>query len=303
MWVKFVSTHNCVNRNKMDKTAYIVNLSRGSIWYEDQVITAPHAKTTPHDEQFCHVRQDCLSCEAILGSTWKFLLHGQWLQCPQQIWCMTHIPPHVFVHPRPAPNMRTHKYRNPLLRCFFCITILSSSSTRLTHYPIIARLRGSHCLSTRRVRRTKSSRPKGPPTRSWGPMSPLTFSFKYIWTWQLWYFRSECNGYVRMMWLEVIGVINMCLLKLEHSGICDVPAWLAALENGLFTMDQQATNFHPRHRPRQQNIIDTFSLKNCFASLFKCWQTVYFLRNSAFLFKGWIALSSVVRCSLFVRPA
>ena len=49
LWVKFCSTQKCVNRNKMDKTAYI-------IWYEEQVITAPHAKTTPHDEQFCHLR-------------------------------------------------------------------------------------------------------------------------------------------------------------------------------------------------------------------------------------------------------
>ena len=49
LWVKFCSTQKCVNRNKMDKTAYI-------IWYEEQFITAPHAKTTPHDEQFCHLR-------------------------------------------------------------------------------------------------------------------------------------------------------------------------------------------------------------------------------------------------------
>ena len=55
--VKFCSTQKSVNRNKMDKTAYI-------IWYEEQFITAPHAKTTPHDEQFCHVR--LLDCEAIL---------------------------------------------------------------------------------------------------------------------------------------------------------------------------------------------------------------------------------------------
>ena len=41
----------------MNKTAYI-------ILYEEQFITAPHAKTTPHDEQFCHVR--LLDCEAIL---------------------------------------------------------------------------------------------------------------------------------------------------------------------------------------------------------------------------------------------
>ena len=37
----------------------------------------------------------------------------------------------------------------------------------LTHYPIIAPLRGSHGLSARRARRTMSSRPEGPKT---GPM-------------------------------------------------------------------------------------------------------------------------------------
>ena len=33
-------------------------------------------------------------------------------------------------------------------------------------------LRGSHGLSGRRARRTKSSRPEGPQTRSWGPEGP-----------------------------------------------------------------------------------------------------------------------------------
>ena len=37
-------------------------------------------------------------------------------------------------------------------------------------------LRGSHGVSARRARRTKSSRPKGPPARSWGPLGPLTSS-------------------------------------------------------------------------------------------------------------------------------
>ena len=36
-------------------------------------------------------------------------------------------------------------------------------------------LRGSHGLSARRARRTKSSRPEGPQTRSWGPEGPLNF--------------------------------------------------------------------------------------------------------------------------------
>ena len=36
-------------------------------------------------------------------------------------------------------------------------------------------LRGSHGLSARRVRRTKSRRPEGPQTRSWGPEGPLNF--------------------------------------------------------------------------------------------------------------------------------
>ena len=36
--------------------------------------------------------------------------------------------------------------------------------------------RGSHGLSARRAQRTKSSRPKGPPTRCWGPEGPLTSS-------------------------------------------------------------------------------------------------------------------------------
>ena len=39
-------------------------------------------------------------------------------------------------------------------------------------------LRRSHCLSARRARRTKSRRPEGPQTRSWGPEGPL--NFKYI---------------------------------------------------------------------------------------------------------------------------
>ena len=34
-------------------------------------------------------------------------------------------------------------------------------------------------LSARMARRTKSSWPEGPPTRSWGPEGPLTSSFKY----------------------------------------------------------------------------------------------------------------------------
>ena len=40
-------------------------------------------------------------------------------------------------------------------------------------------LRGSHGLSARRAQRTKSSRPEGPPTRSWGPDGPLTSSLVY----------------------------------------------------------------------------------------------------------------------------
>ena len=44
-------------------------------------------------------------------------------------------------------------------------------------YPHLTRtsLRGSHGLSARRARRTKSSRPEGPQTRSWGPEGPLNF--------------------------------------------------------------------------------------------------------------------------------
>ena len=39
-----------------------------------------------------------------------------------------------------------------------------------------AALRGSHDLSARRARRTNSSRPEGPPTRSWSPTGPWTSS-------------------------------------------------------------------------------------------------------------------------------
>merc|ERR1711978_424800 len=40
------------------------------------------------------------------------------------------------------------------------------------HYPMTASLHGSHGLSARRARRTKSKRPEGPQTRSWGPEGP-----------------------------------------------------------------------------------------------------------------------------------
>ena len=49
-------------------------------------------------------------------------------------------------------------------------TFLSSS------LPMTTSLRGSPGLSARRARRTKSSWPEGPPTRSWGPEGPLTSS-------------------------------------------------------------------------------------------------------------------------------
>ena len=43
-------------------------------------------------------------------------------------------------------------------------------------YPMTTSLRGSHGLSAWRARWTKSSRPEGPPNRSWGPEGPLTSS-------------------------------------------------------------------------------------------------------------------------------
>ena len=45
---------------------------------------------------------------------------------------------------------------------------------------IIAPLRGSHGLSDRRARRTKSSRPEGPQARSRGPEGPKTSSVIYF---------------------------------------------------------------------------------------------------------------------------
>ena len=47
------------------------------------------------------------------------------------------------------------------------------------HYPMTTSLCGSHGLSARRARRTKSSWPEGPPIRSWGPEGPLTSSMRY----------------------------------------------------------------------------------------------------------------------------
>ena len=47
------------------------------------------------------------------------------------------------------------------------------------HYPLTTSLCGSHGLSARRARRTKSSWPEGPPTRSWGPEGPLPSSVTY----------------------------------------------------------------------------------------------------------------------------
>ena len=42
-----------------------------------------------------------------------------------------------------------------------------------------ATLRRSHGLSARKVQRTKSSRPEGPPTRSWGPTGHISLQFLY----------------------------------------------------------------------------------------------------------------------------
>ena len=47
---------------------------------------------------------------------------------------------------------------------------------------IIAPLCGSHGLSARRARRTKSSRPEGPQARSRGPEGPKTSSSCIIWS-------------------------------------------------------------------------------------------------------------------------
>ena len=83
----------------------------------------------------------------------------------------------------------------------------------------------------------------------------------------LWQFWSEvaCNGYVRMMWLEVIRVINMCRLKLEHSGICDVPTWLARppkwiVHHGSVGKPSPSPSSTSSLLIRQQHFIDTSSL-------------------------------------------
>ena len=48
---------------------------------------------------------------------------------------------------------------------------------RVTGDPLVSKQPdfGSHGLSTRGARRSKSRIPKGPPSRSWGPESPLEF--------------------------------------------------------------------------------------------------------------------------------
>ena len=77
----------------------------------------------------------------------------------------------------------------PLVRASLtCVSLIRASlihvHTSWMHVPWIhasmthvlwTHLRGSHGLSARRAQRTKSRRPEGPQTRSWGSESPLNF--------------------------------------------------------------------------------------------------------------------------------
>ena len=58
-------------------------------------------------------------------------------------------------------DMKVDKVADMKVFLYFGITI-----HRLMHYPITASLRCSHGLSASKARKTKSSRPKGPPARS-----------------------------------------------------------------------------------------------------------------------------------------
>ena len=73
---------NSVNCNK---TAYIINLSCGAM-----TRYSPNVEKLMHMTKLSNVVMWCkITCEAIF-STWKCLLHRQYLQHLRQLWCMVY---------------------------------------------------------------------------------------------------------------------------------------------------------------------------------------------------------------------
>ena len=83
VWVNFCSTQKSINRDKMDFSPKQRKAQKGSIhckcevnifmWSNnkllhiadmEQFVIAPHDEIASHDNQLCHVLQNCLSCGA-----------------------------------------------------------------------------------------------------------------------------------------------------------------------------------------------------------------------------------------------
>ena len=64
-----------------------------------------------------------------------------------------------------------HVFYDHLMRLLYFSNLANSISPKILAV-FLTTVRRSHGLSARRARRTKSSRPEGPLTRSWGPEGP-----------------------------------------------------------------------------------------------------------------------------------